>query len=89
MAIGIFCGIKAEGQSWTQVLSENRDAEFQELSTDLTNRAWFSKVADQAYSSEDDRRRIVVWLDANSDFFGAYENIEAQARGEVVRPKMQ
>jgi hypothetical protein len=34
-------------------------------------------------------RRIVVWLDANSDFFGAYEDIPAQARGERVRPMLQ
>jgi Hydrazine synthase alpha subunit middle domain len=33
-------------------------------------------------------RRITVWLDANSDFFGAYENLDAQARGEVVRPSL-
>ncbi len=37
----------------------------------------------------EDLRRITVWLDANSDFFGAYEKIEAQARGEVVRPNLQ
>lgn len=34
-------------------------------------------------------RRIIVWLDANSDFFGAYENVEAQARGKFVRPILQ
>ena len=39
--------------------------------------------------SPDELRRIVVWLDANSDFFGAYENTQAQARGETVRPKLQ
>ncbi len=39
--------------------------------------------------SPDELRRIVVWLDANSDFFGAYENTQAQARGELVRPKLQ
>ncbi len=39
--------------------------------------------------SPDELRRIVVWLDANSDFFGAYENTRAQARGELVRPKLQ
>jgi hypothetical protein len=38
--------------------------------------------------SPDERRRIVLWLDANSDFFGAYEDVEAQARGEAVRPKL-
>jgi len=36
----------------------------------------------------EDLRRIIVWLDANSDFFGAYEDAEAQAKGEEVRPKL-
>jgi len=39
--------------------------------------------------SPDELRRIVVWLDANADFFGAYENLQAQARGETVQPKLQ
>ena len=34
--------------------------------------------------SEEDRRRLIVWLDANSEFFGAYDDIEAQSRGEIV-----
>jgi hypothetical protein len=34
-------------------------------------------------------RRIIIWLDANSDFFGAYEDPRAQARGELLRPKLQ
>ena len=33
--------------------------------------------------------RITLWIDSNSDFFGAYENIEAQARTEVVRPRIE
>jgi len=37
----------------------------------------------------EDLRRIIVWLDANSDFFGAYEDTEAQARGQRVRPSLQ
>lgn len=52
MAIGAFCGMRTEALPWTQVLCNNRDAEFLELSTDLTNRAWFSKIADQAYRPE-------------------------------------
>ena len=36
-----------------------------------------------------DLHRITLWLDCNSDFFGAYENPEAQARGEVVRPVLE
>ncbi len=36
----------------------------------------------------EERRRVIVWLDANSDFFGAYENTAAQSRGEVVYPSL-
>lgn len=32
--------------------------------------------------------RIVLWLDCNSNFYGAYSDPEAQARGEVVLPKL-
>jgi hypothetical protein len=34
-------------------------------------------------------RRVIVWLDSNSDFFGAYQQAEAHARGELVRPNVQ
>ncbi|MBE3071311.1 MAG: hypothetical protein IMZ66_13835, partial [Planctomycetes bacterium] len=37
----------------------------------------------------EDLHRIALWLDCNSDFFGAYENTDAQARGEVVLPKVE
>ena len=36
--------------------------------------------------TDEERRRIIVWLDANSDFFGAYEDTAAQSRGEIVYP---
>jgi len=39
--------------------------------------------------SKEDFYRITLWLDCNSDFFGAYEDTEAQARGEVVRPTLE
>jgi hypothetical protein len=39
--------------------------------------------------SEEELHRITLWLDCNSDFFGSYENIEAQARGEIVRPTLE
>ncbi len=32
-------------------------------------------------------RRITLWLDCNSNFFGAYTDADKQARGEVVRPR--
>ncbi|MFQ6098724.1 MAG: hypothetical protein ACE5O2_13435, partial [Armatimonadota bacterium] len=38
--------------------------------------------------SEEDFHRLTLWLDCNSEFYGAYENIEAQARGEVVWPSL-
>ena len=37
----------------------------------------------------DELRRIALWLDSNADFFGAYENTDAQARGEIVRPSVE
>ena len=37
----------------------------------------------------DDFHRLALWLDCNSDFYGTYENTQAQARGEVVRPLVE
>jgi hypothetical protein len=39
--------------------------------------------------SEEEFHRVVLWLDCNSDFYGAYEKPEAQARGELVEPSLQ
>jgi hypothetical protein len=38
--------------------------------------------------SAEDLRRVTLWLDANSTFYGAYHDAEAQARGEIVRPAL-
>ncbi|MDO8539618.1 MAG: hypothetical protein Q7S40_04195 [Opitutaceae bacterium] len=35
----------------------------------------------------DDLRRITLWLDCNSNFYGAYHDMVAQAQGEIVRPR--
>ena len=35
---------------------------------------------------DEDFRRVVLWLDCNSEFLGAYERAEAQAHGELVTP---
>ena len=35
---------------------------------------------------DEDFHLIVLWLDCNSEFLGAYEKAEAQAHGELVRP---
>ena len=37
--------------------------------------------------SKDELRRISLWLDCNSNFYGAYKQIEKQAGGEVVLPE--
>jgi hypothetical protein len=36
--------------------------------------------------SPEELRRITLWLDCNSNFYGAYHGAQQQARGEVVRP---
>jgi hypothetical protein len=36
----------------------------------------------------EDRHRITLWLDCNSEFYGSYENTRAQARGEIVPPTL-
>jgi hypothetical protein len=36
-----------------------------------------------------DLRRLTLWLDCLSPFYGAYENTEAQARGEIVHPRLE
>ena len=43
----------------------------------------------QVRLSKEERRSLVVWIDANSDFFGSYENIEVQAAGGIVFPSME
>ena len=39
--------------------------------------------------TDEQRRRITLWLDCNSEFYGAYEKTDAQARGEVVVPALE
>ena len=39
--------------------------------------------------SPEDFRRFTLWLDANSEFLGAYEDAPAQARGQVVQAGLE
>jgi len=39
--------------------------------------------------SAEDLRRITLWLDSNSDFLGACENVDAQRKGELVYPSLE
>ena len=38
--------------------------------------------------SSEDLHRITLWLDCNSEFFGAYENTAAQSLGQLVPPSL-
>jgi len=38
--------------------------------------------------SKPEMHRITLWLECNSDFFGAYENTKAQAEGKIVTPTL-
>ena len=33
-------------------------------------------------------RRFIIWIDTNTNFYAAYLNIEDQAKGKVVKPKL-
>ena len=39
--------------------------------------------------TDDELHRLALWLDCNSDFYGTYENIEAQRRGETINPILE
>jgi hypothetical protein len=49
----------------------------------------FDKGHHDVKLSPEELHRITLWLDCNSDFYGTYENIQAQARGESVRPVLE
>jgi hypothetical protein len=37
----------------------------------------------------DDLYRLTLWLDCNSDFYGAYHSLDEQLRGEIVQPDIE
>ena len=37
---------------------------------------------------KEDMHRINLWLDSNSDFYGSYENLDLQSKGEIVFPRL-
>lgn len=39
--------------------------------------------------SKEDMHRITLWLDSNSDFFGSFDNIIEQSRGDIVRASLE
>lgn len=49
----------------------------------LDERHYGVKLADEDY------HRVTLWLDCNSEFYGAYENTAGQSRGEIVKPSLE
>ncbi|MGB2820623.1 MAG: hypothetical protein WBF17_06550, partial [Phycisphaerae bacterium] len=47
------------------------------------------KHKDRVRLSKGDLHRITLWLDCNSDFFGSYEDLKAQAQGQIVPPTLE
>lgn len=39
--------------------------------------------------TEEEKHKLALWLDCNSDFYGTYENLEAQRKGEVIYPILE
>jgi hypothetical protein len=39
--------------------------------------------------TDEEMHRLALWLDCNSDFYGTYENIEAQRKGEIINPILE
>jgi hypothetical protein len=38
--------------------------------------------------TDEDFHRLTLWLDCNSEFFGSYENTDAQSKGQIVAPSL-
>lgn len=36
-----------------------------------------------------DFHRLTLWMDCNANFYGVYHDVEKQARGERVLPKLE
>jgi hypothetical protein len=39
--------------------------------------------------TEEEKHRIFLWLDCNSDFYGSHKNPKAQSEGKVVIPALE
>lgn len=39
--------------------------------------------------SPEDLHRLTLWMDCNANFYGAYHEVDRQARGELVLPKLE
>lgn len=39
--------------------------------------------------SPEEMRCLTLWLDCNSDFYGTYENLEEQQKGEIIHPILE
>jgi cytochrome c553 len=67
----------------------NTPGEFGAMASKLYQRMQKCKGIKEGKVPADDIRRITLWLDTNCNFFGAYHDEAAQARGELVRPELE
>ena len=37
----------------------------------------------------EEMHRLTIWMDNNGDFYGSYESLEEQRRGEIVQPTLE
>ena len=70
--------IHRNGRSYSLPMQEG--ARISELYKKLNNAGAWEKL------SAEEMRRITLWLDCNSNFYGAYTDIKAQADGAVILP---
>lgn len=55
------------------------------------SKLWTKVLSQDHYGtklSADDKRRLTLWLDCNSVYYGAYEQTGAQNKGELVKPSI-
>ena len=78
-----------DGASLVTFRASATPGEFGAMASRLYQRMKKCKGIKEGKVAAEDLRRITLWLDCNCNFFGAYHNEEAQARGEVVRPELE
>jgi hypothetical protein len=82
-------GFGRNGKPPNNPVVNNTPGEFGAMASKLYERMQKCKGIKEGKVPTEDIRRITLWLDTNCNFFGAYHDEEAQARGELVLPELQ
>lgn len=75
--------INARGHGGSRTVAGRFGAQASKLLRYLDERHYGVRLSDE------DFHRVTLWLDCNSEFFGSYEQTEAQARGAIVFPTLE